>query len=277
MDIDKKIAILVDGDNAQAKSLEPILTEVAKYGKATVRRIYGDWTTPNMQSWKALINGLSFQPIQQFAYTTGKNSTDGALIIDAMDILHSKSVEGFCIVSSDSDFTRLAARIREAGVLVIGIGKKTTPKAFIQSCEQFIFVENILPTDTEAMPVRDTETSKTTKKTTSKAPALKAEKKGKDKAKKSKAEKSDEILNDKTEDKQELPIELLKKAFASVANESEEAYIASFGSAIRRLEPSFDHRTYGYSTFSKLLHAANIFEIKDNKIGDVNHPIIKLK
>lgn len=124
MDIDRKIAILVDGDNAQAKSLEPILTEVAKYGKATIRRIYGDWTTPNMQSWKTLINGLSFQPIQQFAYTTGKNSTDGALIIDAMDILHSESVEGFCIVSSDSDFTRLAARIREAGVLVIGIGKK---------------------------------------------------------------------------------------------------------------------------------------------------------
>lgn len=277
MDIDRKIAILVDGDNAQAKSLEPILTEVAKYGKATIRRIYGDWTTPNMQSWKTLINGLSFQPIQQFAYTTGKNSTDGALIIDAMDILHSESVEGFCIVSSDSDFTRLAARIREAGVLVIGIGKKTTPKAFIQSCEQFIFVENILLSDSEAAPARDAEAPKVTKKTPSKTKGIKTEKQAKAKTNVSKAEKADELPKSKSEDKQDLPIELLKKAFASVANESDEAYIASFGSAIRRLEPSFDHRTYGYSTFSKLLHAANIFEIKDNKSGDVNHPIIKLK
>jgi uncharacterized protein (TIGR00288 family) len=140
----ERIAILIDGDNAQAKLLKAILEEVAKYGKVTIRRIYGDWTKHNMNSWKDLLNELSFTPIQKFSYTSGKNSTDGALIIDAMDILHNGVVDGFCIVSSDSDYTGLAKRIREEGVFVMGIGVKTTPTAFVQSCEIFTFTENIV-------------------------------------------------------------------------------------------------------------------------------------
>lgn len=139
------IAILVDGDNAQAKLLENILAEVSKYGKVTIRRIYGDWTTPQMNSWKDLLNDLSFSPIQKFNYTSGKNSTDSSLIIDAMDILHAKMVDGFCIVSSDSDYTGLAKRIREEGIFVMGIGEKKTPNAFVQSCEIFTYCETLMP------------------------------------------------------------------------------------------------------------------------------------
>ena len=139
------IAVLIDGDNAQAKLIKELLAEVSKYGKATIRRIYGDWTIPQMNSWKEVINQHSINPIQKFSYTTGKNSTDSALIIDAMDILHSKSVDGFCIVSSDSDYTGLAKRIREEGIFVMGIGRKMTPVAFVKSCEIFTFRENLLP------------------------------------------------------------------------------------------------------------------------------------
>src|SRR5690606_1896468 len=137
------IAVLIDGDNAQAKLIKEILEEVSKYGKATIRRIYGDWTTAHMNNRKEKINLHSFSPIQKFSYTTGKNSTDSSMIIDAMDILHSDSVDGFCIVSSDSDYTGLAKRIREEGLFVMGIGRRITPKAFVQSCEIFTFAENL--------------------------------------------------------------------------------------------------------------------------------------
>jgi uncharacterized LabA/DUF88 family protein len=138
------LAVLIDGDNAQAKLIKEILEEVSKYGKATIRRIYGDWTTPHMNSWKEIINQYSINPIQKFSYASGKNSTDSALIIDAMDILHSESAEGFCIVSSDSDYTGLAKRIREEGLFVMGIGRKTTPISFVNSCEIFTFSENLV-------------------------------------------------------------------------------------------------------------------------------------
>src|SRR6478672_5035532 len=140
-----KIALLVDGDNASAKLLSLILEEASKYGKVTIRRVYGDWTTPHMNSWKGQLNEMAFNPIQKFSYTTGKNSTDSALIIDAMDILHDNLVDGFCIVSSDSDYTGLAKRIREDGVFVMGIGEKKPPNAFVKSCEIFTFIENLEP------------------------------------------------------------------------------------------------------------------------------------
>src|SRR5688500_897168 len=145
MEKTNKIALLVDGDNAQAKLLGLVLEEASKYGKVTVRRVYGDWTTPHMNSWKAHLNELAFSAIQKFSYTTGKNSTDTALIIDAMDILHDNLVDGFCIVSSDSDYTGLAKRIREDGIFVMGIGEKKTPNAFVKSCEIFTFIENLEP------------------------------------------------------------------------------------------------------------------------------------
>jgi hypothetical protein len=198
-----KIAVLIDGDNAQPKLLQAILEEVSKYGKATIRRIYGDWTTQQMNSWKELVNLYSFTPVQKFSYTTGKNSTDSSLIIDAMDILYSKNVEGFCIVSSDSDYTGLAKRIRESGVFVMGIGEKKTPNAFIQSCEIFTFCENILPPKKE----------ETTKKTTTK----------------------------KRTPKVSIETNIIDKAFDISINEEDEVYIAQVGLNLRKIDPSLIH------------------------------------
>lgn len=140
----RSIAILIDGDNAQPSSLGQMLTETVKYGTVTVRRIYGDWTSPQMSTWKNALQSHAIQPVQQFRYTVGKNATDSALIIDAMDLLHSGNLSGFCIVSSDSDYTRLATRIREAGLFVMGIGERKTPEALVKACEVFVYLENLL-------------------------------------------------------------------------------------------------------------------------------------
>lgn len=137
----EKLAVLIDADNAQASVIQELLAEVSRYGTATIKRAYGDWTTQNLKGWKEVLHKLAIQPIQQFAYTTGKNSTDASLIIDAMDVLHSGSVDGFCLVSSDSDFTRLATRIREAGRVVYGFGERKTPEPFVAACDKFIYTE----------------------------------------------------------------------------------------------------------------------------------------
>jgi hypothetical protein len=139
------LAMLIDGDNAQPSLIEHVLAEAAKYGVVTTRRIYGDWTEPQMSGWKDSLHSLAVQPVQQFRYTVGKNATDSALIIEAMDLLHSGSVGGFCIVSSDSDYTRLATRIRESGMFVMGVGRSNTPKSFVNACEVFVYTENLSP------------------------------------------------------------------------------------------------------------------------------------
>lgn len=139
-----RLAVLIDADNADSRHLQALLVEIAKYGTASVRRAYGDWTTPRLAKWKQELLDHSVQPIQQFSYTTGKNSTDSALIIDAMDLLHGGTVDGFCLVSSDSDFTRLAARIREQGLMAYGFGQRKTPKPFVAACTTFIYVENLV-------------------------------------------------------------------------------------------------------------------------------------
>src|SRR5438093_13116664 len=136
-----KLAVLIDADNTQPSIIDALLAEIAKYGIASVRRIYGDWTTPNLRGWKGVLLEQAIQPIQQFRYTVGKNATDSALIIDAMDLLYTEKLDGFCIVSSDSDFTRLASRIREAGLVVYGFGEKKTPKAFVGACDKFVYTE----------------------------------------------------------------------------------------------------------------------------------------
>lgn len=143
-----KLAVLIDADNAQASVIRELLAEVSRYGTATIKRAYGDWTSSNLKSWKEVLHALAIQPIQQFSYTTGKNATDSALIIDAMDVLHSGSVDGFCLVSSDSDFTRLATRIREAGLVVYGFGERKTPEPFVAACDKFVYTE-ILRTPAE--------------------------------------------------------------------------------------------------------------------------------
>lgn len=141
----RHLALLIDGDNAQPSLIEHVLAETAKYGVVATRRLYGDWTTPQMSSWKDCLHSYAIQPMQQFRYTTGKNATDSALIIDAMDLLHANTVDGFCIVSSDSDYTRLATRIREQGFFVMGIGRTMTPKSFVNACDVFVSAENLSP------------------------------------------------------------------------------------------------------------------------------------
>ena len=159
----KTIAILIDGDNAQPSLLEHAIAETGKYGIVTTRRIYGDWTEPNMNGWKTDLQSHAVQPIQQFRNTTGKNATDSALIIDAMDLLHGRTVDGFCIVSSDSDYTRLATRIREQGLFVMGVGRSATPKAFVNACLVFVYTENLVPQQAkppEAAPATNSDWTK---------------------------------------------------------------------------------------------------------------------
>jgi hypothetical protein len=244
--VNNKIAILVDGDNAQARLLKPILEEVSKYGKVTIRRIYGDWTMPQMNSWKEILNDLSFNPIQKFSYTIGKNSTDSSLIIDAMDILHDKIVDGFCIVSSDSDYTGIAKRIREEGIFVMGIGEKKTPNAFVQSCEIFTYCENIIPEIIKDVPEK---TSGETKKTR------------------------------KPESRKLSPADarLIDKAFEISVSEGVDTYIAQVGINLRKINPSFDPRAYGFKNLTQLFESLRGYEVIRNEVGGLNHPLVKKK
>ncbi len=253
------IAVLIDGDNAQAKLIKELIEEVSKYGKATIRRIYGDWTIPQMNSWKEIINQYSINPIQKFNYTTGKNSTDSSLIIDAMDILHSHSVDGFCIVSSDSDYTGLAKRIREEGLFVMGIGRKITPIAFVNSCEVFTFTENLI----SEVEIAEKETAKNAivkKNTPSKNVPQKSTKKA---VKKTTFPKID--------------ITIIDKAFDISTNEEDEAFIAKVGVSLRKIDPSFDPRTYGFKTLTQLFKSIDKYTILKNVVNGLNHPIVKLK
>ncbi|MDR2036619.1 MAG: NYN domain-containing protein [Bacteroidales bacterium] len=245
--MDKKgfnIAVLIDGDNSQPKLFQAILEEVSKYGKATIRRIYGDWTSNQMNGWKEGLNLYSFNPVQKFSYTTGKNSTDSSLIIDAMDILHGKNVDGFCIVSSDSDYTGLAKRIREEGIFVMGIGEKKTPSAFIQSCEIFTYLENIASTE-DISEIGNLKLS---------------------------PEK--ENLQHKRE---QLDIALIDKAFNISLGEDDEVYIAQVGLSLRKIDPSFDSRAYGFKNLTKLFESIKKYEVVKNVVNGLNQPLVKLK
>lgn len=218
-----KIAILIDGDNAQASLLSQMLVEAGKYGLVTLRRIYGDWTTNSMNSWKDILNFHAVQPIQQFRYTIGKNATDSAMIIDAMDILHSGVVDGFCLVSSDSDYTRLATRIRETGIFAMGIGEKKTPKPFVNACDVFVYTENL---------VTETKNPRT------------------------KSQKTQEKISPDQE-----PIPTLIKAFEMSVQEDGWSLLAVMGNALYQLDPGFDPRTYGHKQLSRLIASyKDIFE-----------------
>jgi len=159
MAVNAKLAVLIDADNAQSSIVAQLLGEISLYGVATVKRVYGDWTTPNLKGWKEALNAHALQPVQQFSYTTGKNATDSCLIIDAMDLLHSERVNGFCLVSSDSDFTRLATRIRESGLLVYGFGEKKTPQPFVAACDKFVYTEILRVGDATTTPPKAPETA----------------------------------------------------------------------------------------------------------------------
>ena len=250
----ERMAILIDGDNAQAKLLKSILEEVAKYGKVTIRRIYGDWTQTNMNSWKDLLNELSFTPIQKFSYTSGKNSTDGALIIDAMDILHNGVVDGFCIVSSDSDYTGLAKRIREEGVFVMGVGGRKTPTAFVQSCEIFTFTENI---------VRESVIEKQIK-----LPRAK------------KTEKPQPAINKPTPEIpkfSEVKLDLIDRAYFMATPEDSGMLVAALGTNLRKIDPSFDTRAHGFQTLTKLLESLDEYEVYKPDNNGLSHPLVRRK
>lgn len=245
------IAVLIDGDNAQAKLIKETIEEVSKYGKVTIRRVYGDWTIPQMNSWKDLLNQYSLSPIQKFSYTTGKNSTDSSLIIDAMDILHSKSVEGFCIVTSDSDYTGLAKRIREEGIFVMGIGRKITPIAFVNSCEVFTFSENL--TQDNDQPKIEVEQENNSPKKASKT-AVK-----------------------QSTNKQTVDLTIIDKAFEISMNDNEEAFISKIGLSLRKIDPSFDPRSFGFKTLTQLFEKIDKYEMIKNEVNGLNHPLVRLK
>ena len=261
------IAVLIDGDNAQAKLIKEIIEEVSKYGKATIRRIYGDWTNNQMNSWKEIINQYSINPIQKFSYTTGKNSTDSSLIIDAMDILHDQNVDGFCIVSSDSDYTGLAKRIREEGLFVMGIGRRKTPIAFVNSCEIFTFAENLLPEIELADEVVEHKIRKRKIQSLDSKP-------------KESSLKAIEIPEVKQEIKVVFPkldISIIDKAFEISTNEEDEANIAKVGSSLRKIDPSFDSRTYGFRTLTQLIQSIDKYTIVRNEVNGQNQPVVKLR
>lgn len=219
----RTIAMLIDGDNAQPSLIEKMLAETSKYGNVTIRQIYGDWTTPEMGSWKEYLNIYAFQPIQQFRYTTGKNATDSAMIIDAMDILRDNLVGGFCIVSSDSDYTRLATRIRKSGIFVMGIGRKDTPKSFVNACDIFTFT-NIL---VDELPLQEVD--------------VKLNEVAKNK-------QDNNILN-KIED----PLPKLIKAYEMTVQDDGWALLSDLGQYLYKIDPSFDPRNYKCRQLSQLI------------------------
>jgi uncharacterized LabA/DUF88 family protein len=226
----QKLAILIDADNAQPSITENLLAEVAKYGTASVKRIYGDWTQPQLRSWKDLLLEYSIQPIQQFGYTKGKNATDSALIIDAMDLLYTGRFDGFCLVTSDSDFTKLAARIRESGLVVYGFGEKKTPEPFVAACDKFIYTEVLAKSD-EDKPDR------------SRKPA--------------------NLLKQDTK-----LVTLVRNAIDASSDESGWAHLAPVGSYIAKQSPGFDPRNYGYRKLGELLHSMQLFEIEERSVGE---------
>jgi uncharacterized protein (TIGR00288 family) len=231
MNNDKRLAVLIDGDNIPSAHVKEMMQEIAKYGNPTIKRIYGDWTKPTLGKWKALLLENAITPIQQYGYTSGKNATDSAMIIDAMDILYSDRVDGFCLVSSDSDFTRLATRLREAGMTVIGIGERKTPEPFIVACDKFIYVE-----------------------------ILKAQSKDEG----SKEEKSKE-KKDETEKITPKVIKLIASTISDLADEDGWAFLGDVGSLLQKKQPNFDSRNYGFQKLTPMINSINRFEIEQRE------------
>ena len=221
----KRLAVLIDADNTQASIIDSLLEEIANFGIATVKRIYGDWTGPHLKKWKDELLEHAIQPIQQFAYTKGKNATDSAMIIDAMDLLYTATMDGFCIVSSDSDFTRLSARIREAGLIVYGFGEQKTPKAMVGACDRFIYTEILRKGEKDDAPA--------------KGPTLRDL-------------KSDTRL-----------VNLLRNATEDSADETGWANLGTVGQNVANKAPEFDPRNYGFKKLGELIRSVDLFTIDE--------------
>lgn len=231
------LAVLIDGDNIPSANVKEMMEEIAKYGNPTIKRIYGDWTRPGLTKWKNLLLENAITPIQQYGYTTGKNATDSAMIIDAMDVLYSGKVGGFCLVSSDSDFTRLATRLREAGMQVIGIGEKKTPNPFIVACDKFIYIE-ILKKQTEE---------------------------------KTESKEANEPTVDKITKKE---INLISSTIRDLSDEDGWAFLGDVGSLIQKKRPNFDSRNYGFEKLTPLIKSIDKFEIEQRENQKRKHKLI---
>ena len=249
MDIqrDLRLAVLIDADNVPYANIKEMLEEIAKYGTPTFKRIYADWTKPTVSGWKTVLLENAITPIQQYSYTTGKNATDSAMIIDAMDILYSNRVDGFCIVSSDSDFTRLATRLREAGMKVIGIGEKKTPSPFISAGEKFIYIEIL-------------------KQTT--APIAKDIK--------GKIEKSTQATNAGIEKVNNALIKLLTDSINDLADENGWAFLGDLGNLIIKKQTDFDPRNYGFNKMLPLIKSIDVFQVDERDTGN-NNKLVYIK
>jgi uncharacterized LabA/DUF88 family protein len=237
---DLRLAVLIDADNVPYANVKGMMEEIAKYGTPTFKRIYGDWTRPTTSGWKSVLLENAITPIQQYSYTSGKNATDSAMIIDAMDILYSGRVDGFCIVSSDSDFTRLAIRLREAGMMVIGIGEQKTPEPFITACDKFIYIE-ILAYDDSA----ETKSRKT---------------------------KKDQQLDKRV-------VKLIKSSINDVADESGWAFLGEVGTLILKKQPNFDPRNYGFKKLLYLMKSIDSIETdeRQSENGGTRHVYVRVK
>ena len=222
----KSLAVIIDADNSQPSIIEGLMEEIAQYGVASVKRIYGDWTDTRLKGWKSHLLSHAIQPMQQFGYTVGKNATDSAMIIDAMDLLYTEKLDGFCIVSSDSDFTRLAQRIRESGLSVYGFGEKKTPKSFLAACDKFIYTENLRKEKKSTQS-----TKRPAKKDLTKDEALKV---------------------------------LLKNVVEDTADHSGWSYLTHISQTLANRHPDFDPRNYGYAKMMDLILAVDMFEVKKN-------------
>jgi len=235
----QKLAVLIDADNAQPSIIEGLLAEIAKYGTANVKRIYGDWTGTHLKSWKEILLPYSIQPIQQFRYTEGKNATDTAMIIDAMDLLYTNKFDGFCLVSSDSDYTKLASRIREAGLVVYGFGEKKTPNAFVAACDKFIYTEVLISKEDDTLPIKRKSTNEL---------------------------KQDTKL-----------VSILRKAVEASSDESGWSPLAAVGSNIAKQIPEFDPRNYGYKKLGELVAATKLFSTEERPVGSGQSKAIYIK
>jgi uncharacterized LabA/DUF88 family protein len=255
---DLRLAVLIDADNVPYSYIKEMLEEIAKYGTPTFKRIYGDWTKPTVSGWKGVLLESAITPVQQYSYTTGKNATDSAMIIDAMDILYSGRVDGFCIVSSDSDFTRLAIRLREAGMKVFGIGEKKTPVPFISACDKFIYIEILRINDKETVQKQAPKKNKVKKSTKAQAP-----------------EPEIEAVPVKTEitpieQINKNLVELIEDSINDLADEEGWTFLGDLGNLILKRQPDFDPRNYGFKKLVPLIKSVNQFEIDERATGKNN-------
>ena len=253
-----RLAVLIDADNAQAAVIEGLLAEVARFGEATVKRIYGDFTSQASSQWKKVLNKYAIKPVQQFAYTTGKNATDSTLIIDAMDLLYTRRFDGFCLVSSDSDFTGLALRIREEGLTVLGFGEQKTPDAFRNACHKFVFTEVLRSLPSESMATKVSKNGAIQKSPSSTS--------------------SPKPSTGKENPTKEFPREFVLQALEQASDDAGWANLGTFGSYLTKLQPDFDARLYGFKKLSELVKAkTDIFQIEKRKVNDSDAKVLYVR